>query len=223
MKEYIKQKNLTPGNMFSVSGIAVVVKDELNYEMNLSDLTDLLENFPDYLKSGIDYIIFMKSETMGRRGVAAVYSDDIIYVASDQTNNQNVLDDIVHEIGHHVETRYGDYLYGDGVLEKEFLQKRKLLSKEFEKEGYKIRDDIMMNSNYSELLDSFFHEKIGYPKMTPIVQGIFYSPYGATSLNEYFANGFEAFFYHKDLYLKKVSPKLFEKLENLKMEKRNEF
>ena len=209
--------------MFSVSGIAVVVKDELNYEMDLSDLAGLLEGFPDYLKSGIDYIIFMKSEAMGRRGVAAVYSDDIIYVASDQTNNQNVLDDIVHEIGHHVETRYGYYLYGDGVLEKEFLQKRKLLSKEFEKEGYKIRDDIMMNSDYNELLDSFFHEKVGYPKMTPIVQGIFYSPYGATSLNEYFANGFEAFFYHRDIYLKKVSPKLFEKLENLKMEKRNEF
>ena len=37
-------------------------------------------------------------------------------------------------------------------------------------------------------------------------------------LREYFANGFEAYFYHKDIYLKKVSPILYGKLEELEEE-----
>ena len=73
------------------------------------------------------------------------------------------------------------------------------------------------NPEYDEKLDRYFSDVIGYPVMTSIVQGIYYSPYGATSLNEYFANGFEAYFYHKDLYLKKVSPVLFDKLEKLEI------
>ena len=70
-----------------------------------------------------------------------------------------------------------------------------------------------MNPEYDDELDAYFSDVLGYPKMTVIAQGIFYSPYGATSLREYFANGFEAYFYHKDFYLKKVSPVLFDKLD----------
>ena len=76
----------------------------------------------------------------------------------------------------------------------------------------------MNKVQYNEKLDSIFYKDIGYPTMTPIVQGIFYSPYGATSLREYFANAFEAYFYHKDGYLKKVSPVLYNRIESLEME-----
>jgi len=45
---------------------------------------------------------------------------------------------------------------------------------------------------------------------------LFYSPYGATSLREYFANGFECYFHKRDhKFLKKISPAIFSKIEQI--------
>ena len=49
-----------------------------------------------------------------------------------------------------------------------------------------------------------------------ISANLFYSPYAVTSLKEYFANGFEAyFFYGEYAFLEKTCPKLFNKLSAL--------
>jgi hypothetical protein len=220
MKNYLesKLKRLDPGNITSLRGITIVIRDKLEYDFKFYELEEILEHFKTHLISGIEYVIFGKFETLIQRGTAAAYDSGIVYVSSVQVNNSNVVDDIVHEIGHHVETKYGEYIYGDGAIRSEFLQKRKLLSGELEKSGYFIDPGLMKRVEYSEELDTIFYKHIGYPMMTPIVQGIFYSPYGSTSLREYFANGFEAYFYHKDMYLKKVSPVLYKKIESLEME-----
>ena len=59
--------------------------------------------------------------------------------------------------------------------------------------------------------------------MSSIASNLFYSPYAATSLREYFANGFEAFFMKEDVArLKNVSPALYKKMLYL-MELKNDF
>ena len=220
MRNYLenKLKKFEPGHITSIRGITVVTRDNLEYDLDFEELVDLLDNFKTHLISGIEYIIFGKFKTLISRGAAAAYDSGIIYVSSVQINNSNVVDDIVHEIGHHVETKYEEYIYADGAIRKEFLQKRKILSRELEKNGFHVSPLLMNKVQYNEKLDSIFYKDIGYPTMTPIVQGIFYSPYGATSLREYFANAFEAYFYHKDVYLKKVSPVLYNRIESLEME-----
>jgi hypothetical protein len=46
--------------------------------------------------------------------------------------------------------------------------------------------------------------------LTSLTNEIFYSPYAATSLREYYANGFEAYFHKRDLaFLKNISPALY--------------
>ena len=40
----------------------------------------------------------------------------------------------------------------------------------------------------------FYIKKIGYDKLSPIMTGIFMTPYAATSLREYFATGFVEFY-----------------------------
>jgi len=45
--------------------------------------------------------------------------------------------------------------------------------------------------------------------------GLFVSPYAATSLREYFAIGFEEYHLKDRVYLKKISPKLYFKIEEL--------
>ena len=52
--------------------------------------------------------------------------------------------------------------------------------------------------------------------LATLTTNIFYSPYAATSIKEYYANGFEAFLLKDDISrLKKISPQLYRKLVKL--------
>lgn len=216
MRNYIKNKrSLDKGSFLTHAAISIVVKDELLFDLEVEDLEAVIDLFPKSVTRNIDYIIFGNFDFLRKQNYNAAYKDGAIYVSNDQEGNMDILDDIVHEIGHSVEDNYHEVIYGDGFLEREFLKKRENLRIELTKQGIEIPQNIMSNPEYQEGLDLFFSEKIGYPRMTSMVQGIFYSPYGATSLKEYFANGFEAHYYHRDIYLQKVSPVLYSKIQKL--------
>ena len=68
---------------------------------------------------------------------------------------------------------------------------------------------------YSQKLDMFFYRDVGYDALSMLTVGLFVSPYGATSLREYFANGFEEYFTGEPHNLKKISPQLYIKFQNL--------
>lgn len=216
MRNYIKsKKSLEKGNFVTHSAINIIVKDDLLFDLEMKDLEQVIDMFPKAITKNVDYIIFGDFDFLKKQNYNASYKDGAIYVSNDQEGNLDVLDDIVHEIGHSVEDNYQDIVYGDGLLEQEFLKKRMILTKEFSKEGIEVPEEVMSNPSYNKGLDMFFSEKVGYPRMTSIVQGIFYSPYGATSLREYFANGFEAHYYHRDIYLQKISPVLHDKINKV--------
>ena len=63
--------------------------------------------------------------------------------------------------------------------------------------------------------DEFLYKTVGYETLVNITMGLFISPYAATSLKEYFANGFEAYFIGDRSYLKKISPYIYDKIEQL--------
>ncbi len=217
MRKYIKNRE-SDSSFFNIANVDIIIKDKLTFELDREELKDILYSVPNRYLYNVDYIIFGQFDFLTKKDYNASYHDGAIYVANTQEGNESVLDDIIHEIGHAVEEQFGDFLYADGVIEKEFLIKRKMLKRELEKEGYKWTPESIFKSQYEEVLDRFFYDTVGYPSMTMIVQGIYYSPYGATSLHEYFANGFEAYYYHRDPYLKKVSPVLYNKLETLEEE-----
>jgi hypothetical protein len=73
----------------------------------------------------------------------------------------------------------------------------------------------MKQPQYNPHLDQFFVKTVGYPLLTTLVNGIFNSPYAATSLREYFARGFEEFVMGDRHYLRKISPVLYSKIEEL--------
>ena len=69
---------------------------------------------------------------------------------------------------------------------------------------------------YDEEFDEYLYTVLGYPLLSSYTSGLFYSPYSATSVREYFARGFEAFFLYKDLKtLASVSPILYNRIETL--------
>jgi hypothetical protein len=59
---------------------------------------------------------------------------------------------------------------------------------------------------------------VGYDRLNVITVGLFVSPYAATSLSEYFANGFENYFSGESAYVRKISPKLYSKIKYLTSE-----
>ena len=55
-------------------------------------------------------------------------------------------------------------------------------------------------------------QDIGYPILETLTLGLFLSPYSVTSINEYFAVGFENFYMDETNYVEKICPILLEKI-----------
>jgi len=107
-------------------------------------------------------------------------------------------------------------LYEDGEMEREFLAKRKSMWVALKNQGIETELSSYLNSEYEEKFDNFLYNEVGYSTLSLLVSNIFHSPYAATSLREYFADGFEAFFMQDDISrLNNLCPVLFTKIVNL--------
>ena len=147
----------------------------------------------------------------------AMYKNGAIYVSNIQDDAQDFIDDIIHEIAHSLEEPYGYELYGDKELEREFMQKREKLYNILKAEDLNPDKELFMNPAYTIRLDSYLYETVGYDRLNFIAAsyGLFSSAYSATSLREYFANGFEYYFLDDRTYLREICPILYEKIEEI--------
>jgi multisubunit Na+/H+ antiporter MnhB subunit len=76
--------------------------------------------------------------------------------------------------------------------------------------------ESFFNPEYSEEFDEFLYMLVGYPVLTTLTNNLFVSPYGATSLREYFANAFEEYFGRSNFRtVKLISPAISDKIEML--------
>ena len=81
--------------------------------------------------------------------------------------------------------------------------------------GYKPYSKIRNTYQYDEDIDMYFYKDVGYESLWYLVNGLFPSPYAATSLREYFAIGFEYYFMKDRTLLKKECPILHNKISEL--------
>ena len=153
---------------------------------------------------------------LNSREVNALYDDEsgIIYITNQQDSNTDLLDDIVHEISHSVEDLFMDHLYSDGDIEREFLAKRNALGREL-KYDYEVGHFNFSNVEYSENFDELLYKTVGYDKLRNYTDGLFASPYGATSLREYFSNCFEEYYLGDRNYLSKLCPAAYQKIDSV--------
>jgi len=197
------------------NSIPIVIKDKfLSDEINIQEFVDDLETtIPQHLLQNIEIIYI--GDFPGFSDRTAAFSDGAIYVSNKEMTNYDILEDIIHEIAHSVEPLYASLIYDDGRLEDEFLSKRKKLQSLLDAEGYKISKKHYMNLEYSPEFDNFLSDVVGYPTLLSLTMGLFASPYGATSLQEYFANGFEKYYLEDAKLVKDVSPILYNILYSL--------
>ena len=136
-------------------------------------------------------------------------------MTNEQDDEEDFIDDIIHEIAHLVEKNYGSLIYGDQRVTREFLGKRQRLFHLLRAEGYDVQPKDFIETDYNQEFDMFLFQEIGYPVLTQLTMGLFLTPYGVTSLSEYFAESFEYFFVRDTEYVRKITPGCYTKILEL--------
>ena len=218
LKKFILERKNSE-NYFSYKGIEIKVKNQLPDNIDIKKVMKYVTSaVPFKLMSGIKSINVGQFSELNDRKIQAVYIDKqkSIYVTNKQDSQLDILDDIVHEIAHFVEVKYQNVIYLDGKLKNEFVQKRRQMWRQLQRHGFEKDISHFLKTTYDKSFDKFLYYELGYPIVASITSNIFNSPYAATSIREYFANGFEAFFLKEDLTrLKTMCPVLFNKMGDL--------
>ena len=214
-----KQKKLSQKNsdFYTARGTHVYFKDDMMSDVDVEAVIAKVEaKLPAHLISEIEMIVVGWFEEFESRQINAFYDSGAVYVSNIQDDQEDMFDDIVHEISHSLEDAHGYEIYGDQKVKQEFLRKREHLHNVMWKMGFKAPKSFFQDVEYSEGFDDFLHKQVGYDKLSTIMQGIFVSPYAATSLREYFATMFTEYYLDSDhTFLKKISPELYEKISML--------
>lgn len=211
--EYIREKQKTSYNLY---GIPIEIRQEINVDLGRV-FEELKKIIPENAFRGIKRIIITDMKKVGG-GLPfnAYYINDVIYVDHQHDGVMDAVDDIAHEISHHLEKTYSNLIYGDKTLESEFLAKRTYLFDILAHNDMHPPPQIKTNINYDRTIDSYFYNQVG-SKLNNFINGLFIADYAVTSLKEYYGTGFEKYVlsYNNHVTLKKQSPVLFNKIEKL--------
>jgi len=147
-------------------------------------------------------------------GRNAAFSNAAIYMTATEPTNFDMLENFVHEVAHSLEADNGWSIYDEKLI-NEFLGKRRRLKSILEEEGFNINPHLYEFTEYNKKFDEFLSQEVGYPLLLNLTMGLFVSPYGATSIQEYFANGFEKYFLDSPRTVRDISPVLYEKIDTI--------
>jgi len=220
VSSYIKNSLNESSQKSLINNIYTFIKDPLPEEFDLEHVLQVVrDTVPEHLVYGLESIYIGQFEELTSKDMNAVYKDGAIYATNEQSNEDDLIEDIVHEIAHLVEERLGEQIYDDRSIVDEFLGKRQRFREIMKSEGHDIPSEYYYDLEYDKKFDEFLYKTVGYEKLTYLTMGLFVSPYGATSLREYFANAFQHYFLGEINYVKKISPSVFQKIESLTFQK----
>ena len=217
--DYIQksQKRITEAvsSFYTPTGIHIYFKEPLtNDDIDVERvISKVEEKIPLHLLSEVEMVIVGWFDEFEERKLNAFYKDGTLYVSNIQDDEDDMYDDLIHEIAHSIESALGYEIYGDQKIKDEFLRKRKYLYDLLLSKGYRAPLSVFTNTEYDKEFDMFLYQKIGYDKLSDLMMGLFITPYAATSLREYYATGFTEFFLDSNHnFFRKVSPELYKKL-----------
>jgi len=190
-----------------------VVEAELEPDVDIPAFcTEVEQILPASILKNVEVVYIGQFKHLGDRNAA--YSNGGIYINSAEPTNFDMVENFVHEVAHSLEIDHGAAIYASEVMD-EFRGKRERLRYLLEAEGYKINPALYSYMEYTEKFDNFLANEVGYPLLLTLTMGLFASPYGATSLQEYFANGFEKYFLDNPRRVRDISPVLYTKIEEI--------
>ena len=213
IKNYMSQrrKNLDSRLIY---GIQVHIKDSLPKNIDVDTIIGTINaRLPQHVLDLVDVIYVGEFDFLEEKQSNATYMDGAIYTTNKQDNDEDMLDDILHEYAHAVEKHYNVQIYSDNAVESEFLTKRLKLETLLDYEGYDVGEYNFANPDYDLNFDIFLHNEIGYEKIRNLDQGMFLNSYSITSLSEYFATSFEEYYLRNRRIVKKIAPATFIKID----------
>lgn len=202
---------------FFIHGDVLVFLQEKTPDINISLVCkNIQKNIPKKLFKDLDYIYIGKFEELDSRQVQSAYLRGAIYITNENQTEESIYNAIVHELAHSIENTFNELIYGDNEVAAEFVSKRKKLKSILKTQGLEYDDPLFFQRlEYNPRFDEFLYKTVGYDRLHQLTTGLFISPYAATSLREYFANGFEHYYNGDITYLEKISPKLSSKIFKL--------
>lgn len=215
---YSSQKSRKDENMFNIYGnVKLYVLSELPRYVNLHYIVNFIrDNIPFKFFHGVDGIYISELPEFKERDINAIFKDGAIYVTGQQDSDEDLLDDIVHELGHAVEEIFPNTIYSDNSIKREFLNKRVQFYNRLEEDMITRKQyDNFISPDYSQELDLFFYEHLGYDTIEEIGGDLFLSPYAITSIREYWAVGFETYYLEDKYRVQQMSPALFDKINEI--------
>tara|TARA_R110002096_G_scaffold6697_6_gene30557 strand:+ start:1300 stop:2004 length:705 start_codon:yes stop_codon:yes gene_type:complete len=219
LQENQKKLQQQSSDFYTGTGLHVYIKDPLiDPSIDIEKVVNKVENMlPHTMLSEVEMVIIGDFEEFVDRSINAAYKDGALYVSNVQTDEEDMVDDMIHEIAHSLEAPYGYEIYGDQKIKEEFLRKRARLHDILWYEGFKAPKSFFKDVEYDKKFDDFLLKKVGYDKLRKYCLGLFINAYAPTSLREYFATAFTDFYIEPDghAYLKKISPEAYKKIYEL--------
>ena len=213
---YVKESISNSGIYYLNAEIPVWSDNPLPEHINLSAVLQKVEDMlPAYYFRYIHAVKIGTYPEMINREINAMYKDSVLYISNFQSDEEDMYDDIIHEIAHAVEESNQDLIYGDERLMIEFLGKRKRLFNLLKSQGYDVKIEEFLKIKYDYDFDMFLFQEIGYPILNNLVMGLFPGAYSVTSISEYFATGFERYYMKQGKKLSKMCPVLVRKIDYL--------
>jgi len=203
-------------DQYSMRGTQIYVNDQPPEHINLEFVFDYITaRVPKKLLDSVDVIYVGQFPEFEERDINAFYDSGAIFITNEQDDDQDMIDDIIHEIAHAVEERYNDFIYSDSSIEREFMAKRETLFNLCQSYDLHPPKSMLVNSDFDQIIDDYLYLEVGYDVINDLVNGLFISAYAATSLSEYYARTFEEWvFGHRD-QVRKLSPALYNIFEDL--------
>tara|TARA_Y100000310_G_scaffold249890_1_gene256033 strand:+ start:366 stop:1049 length:684 start_codon:yes stop_codon:yes gene_type:complete len=210
------RENISQSREHSIHNhIPIIIKDPfISDEIEIEEFISEIEiRIPRHMLRNIEVVYVGDFPDLDGRNAA--YTDGAIYITNEEPTTHDMLENVIHEIAHSIELTYGSQIYSDNKLRNEFLGKREKLKDILDAHGYTIPEKYYINTEYNKAFDEFLSDSVGYPILLNLTMGLFASPYGATSLKEYFANGFEKFYLGEPKLVQETSPALYNTLVGL--------
>lgn len=195
--------------------ISIFIKDPLPKDVDMTNvIMDLEDTIPPHFLYQVETILVGQFKELKDREIRGAYLDGGIYVTNEQPSEEQLFEDIVHEIAHSVEKMFEYELYADGMIEKEYVAKKIRFLDLLSANGINVPHRLRYETEYSKMFDEFLFFQIGYEKIAPFTEGLFLTPYASVSVSEYFATAFEHYFVESNAeYVRKICPILFNKIK----------
>ena len=225
IENYIKKSApdtiLAEERIRSSNNLHAYILNPLPEHINIDNILTTVESIlPESILSIIDSVYVGDFEELRERDIESMWKNGVIYTTNEQENDLDMVEDIIHEFAHALEDVRGLELYSDQSMEAEFLQKRRHLYDILASHGLADNMSSFMKTEYSTEFDKYLYEKVGYEKLEFLTMGLFITPYSATALREYWAEGFEQYYLPNGdrAELRQISPAVYNKIEEINNE-----